>query len=290
MLLFSIAALAFGGGTLFLVQDLLQGRATTDGAEIRGRLPDVTKILVAARALTPGTSIKTDDLAWHDWPAAMLDPAYIRATARGTEKFTGHIVRTEIVAGEPITAERIVAPDSRSALAAMTNPGSRAVSISLNPTSGVSGLIMPGDRVDVVLTYILPRPAEGSGNGIERRAAETILGNLRVLAVDQRLSNAPNDAKEIHNASLEVTPQQSQVLALAADLGKLSLSLHGIEQTASDTVTTGITTTIDYQVGRLLPRLSAPGPSRNVRQRRLVAGPSLVEFHGGPAAASGSVH
>jgi pilus assembly protein CpaB len=254
MLLFSSAALALGGGTFLLAQNLLQDRVQAARSQAGVQPPAVTKVLVAARALNPGTSVKTGDLVWRDWPAST---------------------------GEPVTAKRLVAPGSRSVLAAMTDPGSRAVSISLNPTSGVSGLVMPGDRVDVVLTYALPRVVDAAGGSVERRAAETILSDLRVLAVDQRLSGAASDAKEIRNASLEVTAHQSEVLALAADLGKLSLSLRGLERSTGEAVATASTATVDYQVGRLLPRLSARVAGHAEEQRRQPReGHVLVEFHG----------
>lgn len=281
MLLFSSAALALGGGTFLLAQNLLQDRVQAARSQAGVQPPAVTKVLVAARALNPGTSVKTGDLVWRDWPASTLDPTYILAATGKPASFVGNIVRTELVAGEPVTAKRLVAPGSRSVLAAMTDPGRRAVSISLNPTSGVSGLVMPGDRVDVVLTYALPRVVDAAGGSVERRAAETILSDLRVLAVDQRLSGAASDAKEIRNASLEVTAHQSEVLALAADLGKLSLSLRGLERSTGEAVATASTATVDYQVGRLLPRLSARVAGHAEEQRRQPReGHVLVEFHG----------
>lgn len=296
LLLFGTAALALGGGTIFLAQNLLRDRANIAARSDAGVQPvATTKILVAVKALPLGSSVKTDDLAWREWPATMLDPGYIRETPGRPQTFIGHIVRTEIVAGEPITAQRLVAPGARGTLAVIMQPGRRAVSINLNPTTSVSGLILPGDRVDVVLTYLIPRPTNATGgSGIDHHAADTILSDVLVLAVDQRVSNTPTDVKEIHNASLEVTAKQSETLALAADLGKLSLSLRGIER-AGDAALAASSGTIDFQIAHLLPGLSAASASRVEGRRQAPAptpkpAPTLVEFHGGTPNAAGSAH
>lgn len=289
-ILFAAVALALGGGTLLLGQEMLQTRNSEAARQANHSVvaASSSQILVATRTLAVGTSIKPADLAWRDWPTMAIDPSYIVRPSHSIVSFTGSVARGEIVSGEPITNGRLAVAGAGSALAAVTSPGRRAVSIGLTPTSGVSGLIVPGDRVDVVLTYALPRPADGSGNTIERRAATTILSDLRVLAIDQRLSGQATDVKEAHNASLEVTAKQSEMLALAADLGKLSLSLRSFELPAADRVTSEGSSTLDYQVGRLLPGFGPQG-SRQVSSRtaRRTGAPALTEFHGSKPNAAG---
>lgn len=290
-LLFGAVALALGGGTLLLGQDLLQVRGAVARPAMNTSVVASRTILIATRTLALGSLVKAGDLAWRDWPVTAIDPAYIAGHSRKLESFTGSLVRAEILPGEPITAARLAGAGSQSALAAVTSPGRRAVSVALTPTSGVSGLIAPGDRVDVVLTYTLPRLASAAGGAaFERRAATTILTDLRVLAIDQRLSGQGVDTKDIHNASLEVTAKQSEALALAADLGKLSLSLRGSEPPASDTLSGKSSSTIDYEVGRLLPGLGRPvgGNTGNAGQKRF-APPVLTEFHGSKSNAVGPV-
>lgn len=279
-LLFSVAALALGGGTLLLSQGRADGRS--EQAVAAAPAFAMSKILVATRSMVPGTVIKPGDVVWRDWPIVALDPAYIkRSSAASHGDFAGSIVRVAVEPGEPMTSGRFVAAGSRGVLAAVTRPGSRAMSISVTPTSGVSGLIVPGDRVDVVLTYALPRPADGAGGGIDRRAATTILSDLRVLAVDQRLAAAPADGKDIRNASLEVTAKQSEILALAADLGKLSLSLRSLERAAVEPTADSVSGTLDYQVARYLPGLGAAPAPRRAAARRVEAVSLPAEFHGG---------
>jgi pilus assembly protein CpaB len=284
-LVFAGLAVALAGGTLFVGQGMMRSDSMTGKA---AAIPANT-ILVAVRPLTVGSTIVAGDLAWRPWPAAGIDAAYIVSDRATIASFTGHVVRSAMHAGEPVTLDRVPAPGARGALALVTRPGLRAVSVALTPTTGVSGLIMPGDHVDVVLTYVVPRPADAvSGN--DRRAATTILTDLRVLAIDQRLAVTPGDVKDIHNASLEVSAKQSETLALAADLGKLSLSLRSLQQGDSDDKgsvpepTGG--STLDYQVGPMLQRAAAPAA---VRRAAVAHGPVPInEFHGGKTDASGA--
>lgn len=272
-------ALALGVGAV-----VIGGELTTSAAEVARAAPvPASMVLVAARSLPEGSSIVAGDLAWRPWPRGGIDARYIIGGKTDLGTFTGHIVRSPMFAGEPVTLDRLPAPGGRSALALVTRPGLRAVSVAVTPTTGVSGLVMPGDHVDVVLTYILPRATDVAG-GVDRRAATTILTDLRVLAVDQRLAASPGDIKDVHNTSLEVTAKQSETLALAADLGKLSLSLRSLQPgDQSPEPVTG--STLDYQVEPLLPRAAAAAAAA-ARKHAIFHAPSGVsEFHGGKAAA-----
>lgn len=281
-LIFGGLAVALAGGTMFVGRGLLQSQST--GVEAAAA---TSHILVAVRPLLVGSTIAAGDLAWRPWPADAIDPAYIASGSATIESFTGHIVRSAMLAGEPATLDRVPAAGARGALALVTRPGMRAVSIALTPTTGVSGLIIPGDHVDVVLTYILLRPADSAG-GADRRAATTILTDLRVLAIDQRLTATADDVKEIRNASLEVSAKQSETLALAADLGKLSLSLRSLQTSSSPDGEASGGSTLDYQVGPLLQRTAVPvaaRPSRVASAARAVA--PINEFRGGKTASNG---
>ncbi len=103
----------------------------------------------------------------------------------------------------------------------------RAVSIAVDQTSDVSGFVLPGDRVDVLVSLSASVEA-GGGNGYQRKAAETALRDVRVVAIDQRPDSKDGQAVVARTVTLEVTPKQSEVLALAGDLGKLSLSLRSL--------------------------------------------------------------
>ena len=133
-------------------------------------------------------------------------------------------MRRPIAAGEPVTTGRIIKPGSRGFLAAVLRPGYRAVSLRVNATSSISGLVFPGDRVDIILTH----------NVSAGRVSETILTNVRILAIDQ-LTNDQTQAPKIgKHATFEVTPKQAEMVTVLSDMGRLSLSLRSLATDEAD--------------------------------------------------------
>jgi len=170
------------------------------------------------------------------------------------------VARDPFGPGEPITEGKIVAPGSRGFLAAVLRPGMRAVSVPVTVTSGISGFVFPGDQVDILITHPLSASG-GKAEGVQRQAAETVLHDVRVLAVDQKLESKGGEAIVAHTATLEVTPKQSEMIAVASEMGKLSLSLRslttppGEKTTADSTGNPGSGTfTLDSEVSQLLAR------------------------------------
>jgi pilus assembly protein CpaB len=141
----------------------------------------------------------------------------------------GAVVRDGFRSGEPIMSSRVAHAHDQGFLAAVLTPGMRAISISLSPTAEVAGFIFPGDRVDVILTHSFSR--KDVTDLTERRVSETILQNVRVLALDQRSDNQSTDPKVAQLATLEVSKKDAERLALAMDMaggqsgGKGSLML-----------------------------------------------------------------
>jgi pilus assembly protein CpaB len=162
--------------------------------------------------------------------------------------------------GEPITESKIVAPGSRGFLAAVLRPGMRAVSVPVTVTSGISSFVFPGDQVDILITHPLPASG-GNGEGVAHQVSETVLHDVRVLAVDQKLDSKGGEAIVAHTATLEVTPKQSEVIAVASEMGKLSLSLRSLttppgEETKVDSAdnTGSGSFTLESEVSKLLAR------------------------------------
>src|SRR5260370_32315740 len=170
-----------------------------------------------------GQILKPDDLIWQIWPEGGLDKNYVLLGTRTPESFAGWVARNPVSAGEPITEAKIVAPGNRGFLAAVLRPGMRAISVPVTITSGISGFIFPGDQVDLMITHQVPAKA-GAGS-YEHKAAETVLQDVRVIAIDQRLETKAGKALVADTATLEVTPKQTEIIALAGEIGKLSLSL-----------------------------------------------------------------
>jgi pilus assembly protein CpaB len=256
-----LVAIMLAGGTAMLVRSWLQQQRTVEAEAAPMPPPPAQKsVLVARSAIARGQILKPTDLAWQTWPDGGLDRAYIQKGAKTIEDIAGWVARDPLGPGEPITEGKVVAPGSRGFLAAVLRPGMRAVSVPVTATSGISGFVFPGDQVDILITHPL-QASGGKGEGVPHQASETVLHDVRVLAVDQKLDSKGGEAIVAHTATLEVTPKQSEVIAVASEMGKLSLSLRSLttppgEETVADSADNAGsgTFTLDSEVSRLLPK------------------------------------
>jgi len=179
-------------------------------------------VLVADSDMPTGSFVKEENLTWQVWPDEKLHPSYLTKEKTEVKDVVGAVVRRAIAAGEPVTNSRILMPGDRGFLAAVLRPGYRAVAVRVDATSSISGLVFPGDRVDILLTHSVK-------NGeIQRRASETVLTNVRILAIDQKTNDTDESPKVGKNATLEVTPKQAEMLAVLSELGKLSFALRSL--------------------------------------------------------------
>jgi pilus assembly protein CpaB len=189
-------------------------------------------VLIARTPIQRGQILRPDDLAWEPWPEGGIAKNYILIGTRTPEAYSGWVARLPISAGEPLTEAKIIAPGNRGFLAAVLRPGMRAVSVPVTVTSGISGFVFPGDSVDLIVTYsVQDRPQAGQANAgplLEHKVSETVLRDVRVIAIDQKLDSKPGEAVVAKTATFEVTPKDSEVIALASEMGKLSLSLRSL--------------------------------------------------------------
>jgi pilus assembly protein CpaB len=185
----------------------------------------VTKVLVATHGLPAGQFLQPNDLEWQDWPDNALNSNYIVTGGRTVADLVGSVVRAAISSGEPITDDRLIKKGDRGFLSAIMSPGTRAVTVQLQQNAGLGGLVLPGDHVDVVLTAVVP---SATPNEPEHHASETVLEDIRVVAIDQKMGDMSNETVMARSATLEVTPKQAEILALVTDMGKLSLTLRSI--------------------------------------------------------------
>ncbi len=224
------AAIVLAIGTALLVQNWLESQRAAMKPQAAKPAPTV-RVLVAKSDVAIGQFITPDNVKWIEWPVAGVQPTFMVEGKRAVSDVAGSVVRYAIAAGEPITDARIVAPGDRGFLAAVLQPGMRAVSAPVTVTSGISGFIFPGDHVDVVLVHVFKPASDGDR---EHRAGETILTNVRVLAVDQKTDSKPGEPIVARTVTFEVTPKQAETLALVADMGKLSLSLRSLTNNGDD--------------------------------------------------------
>ncbi|MGI9421465.1 MAG: Flp pilus assembly protein CpaB [Geminicoccaceae bacterium] len=185
---------------------------------------DISEVLVAEIDIPSGRFIKPQEVRWQRWHSDDIPDNYIVKGNETKDVVVGAVVRRGLVVGQPITDASVVKPGDRGFLAAVLSPGMRAVSVPINATSGNSGLIFPGDRVDLILTQTLD-------GDTTRRVSETVLPDIRIIAMGVSTGDDPKKGKhheKARTATLEVTPRQAESVALVTELGKLSLSLRSL--------------------------------------------------------------
>lgn len=191
-----------------------------------------TSVLVASNNLSIGDTLNASDMQWQEWPETSVFKGAITKDSLDNpdakQPLEGRL-RRNVAEGEPLMQSALIKEEKGNFVAATLGAGMRAMAIKVKAESSAGGFITPGDRVDVIMTYEVRLPSDeriqdASVAVVNRRAAQTVLENIRVVAVDQ-------EAKEIEETSVartvtvEVTPKQSEELALADAMGSLSLSL-----------------------------------------------------------------
>jgi pilus assembly protein CpaB len=251
-----LIALVAAGGTAMYARSWVEGQqAQVTVVAAQAPKEQILEVLVADLDLPAGSFIKPQHLRWQSWPNDDVPEAYLLKGSRSEEEMVGAVVRRRVVAGEPITDGVVVKPGDRGFLAAVLSPGMRAVSVPVNATSSNSGLIFPGDRVDLILTQSL---TSGEDEGSIRRVSETVLSNIRIIAMGADISDDPKAGKaheKAKTATFEVTPQQAEQVTLLTETGKLSLSLRSLATEAPNELaalpeTSGLTW--DRDVSRVL--------------------------------------
>ena len=193
--------------------------------------PKTIDVLVASADLPMGQSLKPADLRWQPWPEETVSAGMIKRTEspNALAETTGSLARASILNGEPIRRERLIKTDGTGFMSAILPAGSRAVAISIDNRGSTSagGFILPNDRVDIIRTY-RDEDASKSG-GADVHSAETILSGIRVLAIGQNIQER-NGEKVVsgETATLELTPQQAELVTLAQKTGQLSLVLRSL--------------------------------------------------------------
>jgi pilus assembly protein CpaB len=228
-LMFIAAAMLLSLVTALTVRGWVEhGRTGSQPAVQKAEAPSPNMVLVAAKPLPAGHFIKPEDLTWQSWPDDNIARSYMMKGVVNSDTLLGSVVRTGIGAGEPITDTRIVKKGERGFLAAILTPGTRAITVQMQSNTGLSGLVIPGDRVDLILTMSVPNSSP------ERKVSETVLQDIRVLAVDQRMDDQSSDATMARTTTIEVTPKQAEIVTLLTEMGKLSMTLRSVGSAEND--------------------------------------------------------
>ncbi|MGX1321585.1 pilus assembly protein CpaB [Bradyrhizobium sp. USDA 377] len=219
-----LAATAFGLIAYNMNQPKQVPVAVAEGAPPAAG-PATVGYFVAARALPRGTLARDEDFAVRTAAPEHVPAGAILETPDSKAGLPGALVRKFVDAGSPVTLQDILRPKDRGFLASVLAPDSRAISIKVDEESGVSGLIRPGDYVDVLLTQVFEKATPA-----RRALSETVLRNVRVIAIDQEIVQggrgvAAVTGKQAQTVSLELGPDQVKKITVAKQLGTLSLSV-----------------------------------------------------------------
>lgn len=228
ILVASVAGIAAFG----LMKGMVGQRQDTKTKEV---VINSTQVLVAAKDIGLGEIVAEHHFTWQKWPSDGVRPGMItEARSSQMRDLAGSIARAPIIAGEPITVQKLIKAGQGGVVAAILPPGFRAVSTRIEPRTAVGGLILPNDHVDVILIRTMK-----SRSGKEDPVADTLFRNVRVLAIGQQIE--PSTGKKSADSSggtttatLELTPRQAELLALANTMGEITLSLRSVADLRSD--------------------------------------------------------
>jgi pilus assembly protein CpaB len=222
--------------------------------------PQMDQVLVASKDIPFGDMIQEGDLRWQSWPKNGAPPDVILEAQepQGDREYKGWLVRSHLSEGEPVYKDHLIQPGKAGFMAALLPEGMRAVAISIEPQGGTTAgnFILPGDHVDLIHTFRDDDVARA--NGGDGMVSETILRNVRVLAIGQSIQK-PGKEPVIggSNATLELTPRQVEQVILAQRVGQLSLSLRSM---ADSTAAAGDAP--DKDTSLTIVRYGIPVPSR----------------------------
>ena len=223
MRIIAILVLVFGvalsGGALFFASEYFKGIK----ASMAQQGPETVRVIVAKQALRYGATLQSNQLQWVEWPKSAVPPGAFTTVAEllGEKGDQRRLVLRSIEPGEPILEAKITRFGESPRMSMNLGAGKRAVSIRIDAISGVSGFVQTGDRVDILLT----RAQQG------QLTSSVILREITIIAVDQSTNSESSRARLGSTVTVEVDTSQAQKLAIATQIGKLSLILRGVDET-----------------------------------------------------------
>jgi len=237
------------GASLLLYRLLINRPATTKAAA-----PVTTKVVLAARNLEVGTVLKEEDIKLSDWPGAIPAGAVLKM-----QDVVGRGVTTTIYAKEPLIESRLAPKGAGGGLASMIPPGMRAVAIRVNDVVGVAGFVVPGMRVDVLISGNKP-----GGDGSLGQITKTLLQNIEVLSAGQDFKkDAEGKPVVVQVVNLLVTPEQAEQLSLASNMTTIQLILRNpLDRDLSKTAGTAVRQLFDGTKLKASSDEQPPAPRR----------------------------
>ncbi|TDQ78952.1 pilus assembly protein CpaB [Dongia mobilis] len=290
-----VVALGAAGLTAFLAMRFLsdlqlqQQQQATPTEAVGG----VEEVLVAARDIGPGEILAEADLRWEQWPKAVIDQRFTVKAAAGEDPlapFRDTMTRRAVMLGEPVTAAMVIKQGDAGMTSAVLAPGMRSVTVEVSARSGAAGLILPGDHVDIMLITnardLAGVPETTGRDAISRYAAEAIMRDVKVIAVNQLLAKEPGTGPGINSQTVtfEVTAEQAQKIMVASQLGSIVLSLRGWarDEVAAEADAKAPLYVTDREVSRVLDELMQGGLDSGIYEMPVVETEDVVETPGLP--------
>lgn len=280
-------ALVIAGAAAFLARSLVSTPEAVQVVATEQKSVN-TQVLVANKPIQTGYFLKREDLDWQSWPDDNVNINYIQKSSENSgdnqiQDIVGSVAKLTIVAGEPIISGQVVKPGSQGFMAAVLTPGNRAVSININSKSGISGFVFPGDMVDILLTHEVQ--FEENGEILPSQVTETVLKDIRVLAIDTLMSNETNTPSIGKIATFEVTPKQAEKVALVSRMGEVSLALRSLavesdEDQSVISLMNSAEKTITYEgeVSVVAGDSSSRGPESNIKKVQILRADQIQEI------------
>jgi pilus assembly protein CpaB len=216
-------------------------------------------VLAAQQTLRAGTLLKPEDIEAREMPETEVPAGARRDTPQARSELYGAMVRQTLLQHQVVLPADVMRPGDHGFLAAVLTPGRRATSVGVDAVSGTAGLIWPGDHVDLILTQEVADPNTPRGRRI---AAETVLKDVRVIAIDQILIQGGNPTGGAEPTSrtvtLEVTPADAELVNVVSRLGKLSLAVRPVDAAPSTDAGTSHPVTWDTAVSSALQPQKGP--------------------------------
>ena len=215
----------------------------------------MVKIAVARSPLEFGTPVTPDKVRFVDWPSWSVPEGSFNSTEQLFPAGKTHVVLRPMAANEPILSSKLSGEGGRATLAALLRPDMRAFAVRVSDATGVAGFVLPGDVVDVLVT-------RSAGTDNAQQITDVLLQNIRVVAIDQDASDDKSDPKVGKTATLEVSQTDAQKLALAQQVGSLSLALKKAADDPRPMVET--VATDDLRDRAYAGGFSSPGPAASI--------------------------
>lgn len=257
-------AVISAAATFYLAKTWIDSQRDAIRRQAESLKPTTTEsvnVLVAKDNLPSGLILQREHVKWMPWPETGVAKTFLMEGRDKIDEIVGAVVRGGIIAGEPVAKGRVIQPGDRGFMAAVLKPDMRAISIKVKADASVSGFVKPGDHVDLLLSHsVTPVSADPP---TPHAIAETVINDLRVIAVDQTHEDQSGKASISKTITFEVTKKQAEIITVAKNVGRLSVVLRSLAR--PDAKPNQIakarqrpTRTWDSEASRVLPPVGAP--------------------------------